>query len=1257
MDLFHFFFFCNLSVRFPNVMRDMRSCVVCTAWVLSLLCLTLLPLRSGDAMTLPRYFYVNTSTGPTLAQCRAVCHNEVEGAYPATIFSAADNAAIVSIFPSTLNFRGVIGGTRFVGNNRSFRWVAGPVQSESNGLGRMFFTTQTSANGTCVPGVYCNFAMGEPNADGSHDTAEGQVEFSSVSGLWNDIPDGFPQLSGCICQRARALTPSRTTEVTRTLVTSEFWFVPGRSFVYNFSQCVSLCPLSRAGGFLATPTTEEECNRADAVVPWDFTSGFIGAQRTASDPLNFRWTTGPLGLLNHGTGVVLFTGLTASTGSCVVPEFFCAFRPGEPNSFGAGEPYVVVNGPSSGGGWNDDTTGEGCICQRILRTGELHPTQTLTLTISASVTISPSVTRTNTTTPPPTPTPSSSKSPMSPTKSPTKSHPTSSLQANVGVHFLNTSVSGAQLEAAGQASLGSDASFVVAELALVGTEFSSLFNWSERNCFANISDALVEMPMDGDAARTIRALIAATTIVRVTSDSHALVYLQTDAGVYGVLGRQVVIGVGILGECLARSYLTPHAELIIDATISNPTDSTILSTTGAVTAIVAAVNPVLAVQAQRNNIALAIQYCETSTGGIDVFRSPTTLAFGDSTVSAYVGGAAMNHVIVAGMIVVMLGIVGIRRLGVGGSWRDALTTIRSPGPLSFPILVLVEPTATCAVITILYAEGRLVVIGYISLFLCCLYPIVMLVYLVRGFKAERIQATTEADAVVDDVGSSRIEHFLFGKGKWIDADTKAGSFGFCRRNGHFFKEYRQGCHWFMAVEVGLGTLIGALEGIKLGYGQCDGVLYAVTVLLGVYLIAFFILRPCISPFANVYVVVLTALQLTGCVLLCFPRDHQRTSVATDLSAVGSYLVLIKSALDLCELTVFSFRSCKKWRDHREERRLSAAVLRAEIDGRSTFEVPAALLKQPISILARRSRERRSTFEVPAALLKQPISILARRSRELGANYPAVVDSGVLDLLDGGMYGRRGDVQAALEAVCVNNVVSMKRMAAHKEALDGVWRDWREEAMQVPVELVALTVQLREVEATMRASEASRVTVRGVVQASDTTTKNVQAALEAVCVNNVVSMKRVAAHKEALDGVWRDWREEAMQVPVELVALAVQLREVESTMRASEASRVTVRGVVQASDTTTKKRSITVKENDDDEELRMLEGYLDPMLLEEDDCFSDDSMDGVVTIKIQRDPPVLQPSMYGINSDGYLVVADDEAQIAKDDEYFPETDDL
>jgi hypothetical protein len=183
------------------------------------LVLTLM-LTAALGTKLPTYFYI-AKPGPTRDLCRRLCDTQSAGSYPATILSAADNAAVRALFQGNSVIRGVLGGTRLVGNNQSYRWVAGPLQAESGGLGRVFFNGTTRSSGSCVPNMYCNFSPGEPNADPTHpEGPEASVEFTSNDGMWNDIPDGFPPLTGCVCQRPRTSTVSRTAQVSQSVSAS-----------------------------------------------------------------------------------------------------------------------------------------------------------------------------------------------------------------------------------------------------------------------------------------------------------------------------------------------------------------------------------------------------------------------------------------------------------------------------------------------------------------------------------------------------------------------------------------------------------------------------------------------------------------------------------------------------------------------------------------------------------------------------------------------------------------------------------------------------------------------------------------------------------------------------------------------------------------------------------------------------------------------------------------------------------------------------
>lgn len=614
---------------------------------------------------------------------------------------------------------------------------------------------------------------------------------------------------------------------------------------------------------------------------------------------------------------------------------------------------------------------------------------------------------------------------------------------------LNASVDGrllATVPAGGNAS-----TYVELDVLLVGTEFSPFFDWATANCFSNASWGNVTGANDDDdAMRGVRAFVARTSEVRVTGATSALLRLLADVGVYSVLTRRVVVGVSIRGSCLARSYLALSDVVVVEAAVSDPTQTALSQNTQIVATSLSVVSPVTAVQAMRNNLALAIQYCEAEEGTLDIVRSPTTMALGDSAVSSYVGGAAMNHVLVLGILVLLFGVVAARRWSQRSTWREAMSAARFPAPLAFPMMVLIEPTATCAVVTILFAEGYAVLIGYASLVLCGVYPVALLVHLNSGFAAVR-----EAEPfVVAEEGGAAFHRFLFGSGKWVDAVELGGARaeGYCRRNGFLFRDYAPGRHWFMGVEMLLGTLLGAMEGVKLGYGRCAEVMYAVTITLSLYLVAFFLLRPCVSPLANVYVLALTAMQVAGCVLLCLPQDASRTRTASTLAEFGSLLVLVKCLIDVLELLVFSLRSCQKWLQHRADLRAAEGERHRAVDALSEVGVPAALLVQPLSILARRAKESAGAF-------------------------PMLAESGVVDRLDDTMYESRGEVLDALERVCEANVRHMKRQASHKYALDGVWRDWRDEPPQVPLELVALAQQLRGVEKTLRATATSCVEMK------------------------------------------------------------------------------------------------------------------------------------------------------------------------------------
>jgi hypothetical protein len=122
---------------------------------------------------------------------------------------------------------------------------------------------------------------------------------------------------------------------------------------------------------------------------------------------------------------------------------------------------------------------------------------------------------------------------------------------------------------------------------------------------------------------------------------------------------------------------------------------------------------------------------------------------------------------------------------------------------------------------------------------------------------------------------------------------------FCRANRILFKDYTEQCYWFGVVEIGVAQLSGLLMGIKLGYGQCVVTLFILIAVLAVFLIFVFWRRPYNSPFASVFAILTTFLQLVGACFLAgwmFSGKDSYRSSAEVASLISLYLLVGKTVL-------------------------------------------------------------------------------------------------------------------------------------------------------------------------------------------------------------------------------------------------------------------------------------------------------------------------------------------------------------------------
>lgn len=597
--------------------------------------------------------------------------------------------------------------------------------------------------------------------------------------------------------------------------------------------------------------------------------------------------------------------------------------------------------------------------------------------------------------------------------------------------------------------LNGAASYDVMDGVLMGSVLSPFANRS-LNCLAHIVGTLDPSsvfptgtaPVSGKrsyaaanaSAEALLTFLRATTVVSVSGTRGVRVFLQRDSAIYrNLVSVTVNVSVGLSGRCLARADLFQvFATFVVNAypDPNNPSQSTLSDATQNVGTALTVVSPVSAVQASRNSLGFSILNCMIDTGNLDFVRSPTSLVLGSSSVGAYIGGAIMNHVLVIAIAALQGLVIGVNVAFLKRPLFKAVGAARFPSLLIFPLMILLEATATCAIVTILYGE-QYSYIGYISLFLCSTYPIVILVYLACTFSAVFDRATPH--------GRTILELLVHGDGLWIDGDSP----GYCRRNRLLFDEYRAGRQLFLVVEIVLAVLLGGLEGVKLGYGECDNVLIAVTVALGLYVLLLLVFRPCAGILQNIVYTVLGGLQFVGCVLLCFPEDETRYDWSTKCMTAGSYIIMAKAFVDVLCAVLFLFRGLKALWMRQRARQAEILAMWSQLDDVGSYPVPPHLLSIPVSTLARTACQKLKT--------------------DPGELRPAVVEELILLLQEDGPQNVSLDSALTLERITVNTdpmITLMKRRAGEKYGIDGVFRDWREETLPMPLELLALRLVLR-----------------------------------------------------------------------------------------------------------------------------------------------------------------------------------------------------
>lgn len=326
---------------------------------------------------------------------------------------------------------------------------------------------------------------------------------------------------------------------------------------------------------------------------------------------------------------------------------------------------------------------------------------------------------------------------------------------------------------------------------------------------------------------------------------------------------------------------TTNERLLLSATLLSAT-----RTAGASSAAVGgiAVSPAVASQASRTSMVLDMMLCTPSFDQLDFSQSPTQLSIGNERVAMHVGAAVMNLVLMFGFAMVQVIIASVHALMERETFVEGLTWARFPSLFTFPVMLLLEPTAMSSCVMILYGSHEMQLVGFSTLAICFTMPVIAFLYLSPGLFAAHY------------LTGERLRGWrwlIMTRSKWRDLHR-----GFCRRNRLLFCDYRDQCRRFIAFEQAICVVTGILEGSQMGSGRCTPVLAILFSVFIVYLVVMITLRPYVIPAIFALSLVTTMLQCAsaGGMLIYSINQSDAALNVTQLASLAAMYVLSLSIL-------------------------------------------------------------------------------------------------------------------------------------------------------------------------------------------------------------------------------------------------------------------------------------------------------------------------------------------------------------------------
>ena len=411
---------------------------------------------------------------------------------------------------------------------------------------------------------------------------------------------------------------------------------------------------------------------------------------------------------------------------------------------------------------------------------------------------------------------------------------------------------------------------------------------------------------------TITAYLAQSALLNVTSPVTATIEFPGTSVFRETNSSTTLVVLVIRLMCIRGPKAANNFSVVFEIPASPPAQALTqtqrtLSTTAVAVATLSA-NAGVAIQADRSTLAFSIQYCRPQQGELDFMDSPIPLALGSNDAKYYAGGMIMNLCIVAGFSLMVIAASLAASFWAGGSIISGMTKLRCPSVISVPLMILLQPSVTCAMVATVRPGGDVIFqgLGIGVLCLCVLVPTLYGWFIHDEFSAQAVEYAL-ARAPPSLLRTAKI--FLFGTTKW--QDSVFGS-GFAQRHRLFFVDYRQNRHWFIVVEMVMCIACGGMEGLKLGEGRCGPVLIALVVVTVVYLILVTLVRPFDAHYSNAHTILLCTMQCISAVCVLLNQLYGFTTadtVAQWSTILSLYLVMGRAAVDLLPLARRIYMDC------------------------------------------------------------------------------------------------------------------------------------------------------------------------------------------------------------------------------------------------------------------------------------------------------------------------------------------------------------